>query len=266
MSDARALVAALARFAARRPRPPHSKIAMSIALAALAALAVAAPASAEPDGDPLPAAPSTDLPATPETFTVKIGNEDGDFCTGFYVGRKMVAMAGHCVSRTLVTEAFTGPIEKRTLIALYTVTLDTGDKLQGDLVGFGDPSFDSDDWALVRLRAPLPTGWEPATLDCSGAELKAGTRVYADGYPAWMKGELNHMEGFVSGRTKSLPGDKWKHPTTPLTMPVAPGASGSAVRLEDGGAVVGIVVAMHATQTAWSYAQPIKPICDALGR
>jgi hypothetical protein len=226
MSDARALVAALARVSARwKPRPYHKFVISpaGLALAALAALAVGASASAMPDEPAMPAlelpAPPPEPPKTPESFAVRIGDEgDATFCTGFFVGGKNVAFAGHCVTTMLTGE--------RVLRSSFKVTLDTDETLTADLVAFSDPVPGGQDWALARLRGAVP--------------------------------------GFVNGATRAV--GPWRHPVVPMTLAVAPGASGSAVQLADSGKVVGIAVGMNGVQPAYSYAQPIAPICWALGR
>lgn len=243
MSEARALVAALARMRPRSARP--------VTAAALVLLALVTKAAV----------------ASPETFAVRIDDADSHVCSGFHVADRLVAFAGHCVVKT----TYGDPSEQggelkvtRTARVQFVVMLDDGTKLNGDLVGYSDPVFGGDDWALVRLRGDMPEGWPTAELDCTGAVAATGTRVLSTGYPAANDPQAPTLsEGFVNGRPRVGSGI-WRWPLMYLTLPDSQGASGSALQRASDGKVIGIFVATVERQPVWSYAQPIAPICAAL--
>lgn len=222
---------------------------MRHALAVVLALVLAAAAGALPARSEDPAALAQKPPAL---AVVRIGANDHPFCTGFWVGgsTRLIVTAGHC------------PIDEDVRVP-FQVWLTDGQVLLAVLAGWSRPDFGLSDFAVLAVIEPVSADWKPVQLNC-GPTLRLGDLVTMDSFPRAVAPFLIHAEGalVIDGPVTFLDGLE-STPVYVAALPVAPGSSGGPVFGADG-RVVAIGVAVDSEQPAWSFLQPIKPVCDLL--
>ncbi len=183
----------------------------------------------------------------PTSPVVRIVNTKGvTFCTGFLVAPRYIATAGHC----LVDETD------------YHAVTDNGIEIDLKPAIVADSDFGMADFALAFMTGLKAEKWKAAPMDCSGEKYPVGTEVYTRGFPGGEDVEIT-SKGFINGALHPDPSN-WIRGVYTAQMPVFYGNSGGPVWNAASGEVLGILVGTQPMQRAWSYIQPIKPVCEAL--
>lgn len=214
--------------------------------------AEATPVADEEAAPPPEAVPQSIVPRVPVPTSpvVRIINEKGGtFCTGFLIAPRYIATAGHC----LVGEGDNN----------LRVQADNGIIASVSIAAYSDADFGQKDFGLLFMTDLEARKWQPAKLDCSGEVYPVGTAIYTKGFPALSNQEV-YVEGYLSGAPLPEKEGSWTKPVYPAILPIYYGHSGSPVWIKDTGEVFGILVGTEPDQRAYTYIQPIKPICEAL--
>lgn len=166
------------------------------------------------------------------------------YCTGFYIGNRLVVSAGHCVQ---------GDIDKPVTM-LFSKTDGTVEKTTGRVVMFGDPTA-TYDFSVIRLTTDVDAkGME---LNCS-PNLSVGTTVSMTGYP--LGGVETTVEGKISTKPFKLPFALWVRSLVGVNIAGVGGFSGSPVS-DVSGRVVGILVGGFPPQPSLSLIEPVNDLC-----